>query len=331
MTHKFIVNDENNVNEYGYRVMTDGIDTNQFMRNPIVLYMHNRAWDDPSKVVGRAIALEKKNGQLIIEVEFDEEDKFAKKLSKKVEGGFIKMASFYADIQETSTDPALALAGQTFETVTKCKMVEMSIVDVGGNDNALKLSRNGKPVTLAKLETKPENHINMDIKSIALSLGMDADTKPEMVQAKVAAIKLAKDNAEARVAQLENSIKASQTQEAKTLLDKAVTLGLLPEGLKDSQMKAFETDFEGQKVVLTKLITDKEAETEQDGKHTAVKEVVLRGKRTAGNGGTAVELSFDYLQKHDPAELRRLRDEDNATYVKLAKEYEGGKRYVAKN
>lgn len=330
MTHKFIVNDENNVNEYGYRVMTDGIDTTQFMRNPIVLYMHNRAWDDPSKVVGRAIALEKKNGQLIIDVEFDEQDEFAKKLAKKVEGGYIKMASFYADIQETSTDPAVALSGQTFETVTKCKMVEMSIVDVGGNDNALKLSRDGKPVTLAKLQTKPENHNNMDIKSIALSLGMDADTKPETVLQKVAAIKLAKENAEARVKELEGSMKASQTAEAETLLTKAVTLGLIPEGLKGSQMKAFESDFDGQKVILSKLIADKEAETAQDGKHTVVKEVILGGKKTAGNGGAAVELSFDYLQKHDPAELRRLRDEDNDTYVKLCKEYAGGKRYVAK-
>lgn len=330
MTHKFIVNDENKVNEYGYRVMTDGIDTTQFMRNPIVLYMHNRAHDDPRKVVGKGIGLEKKNGQLIVEVEFDEKEKHAKRVADKVVGGYIKMASFYADVRETSTDPADALPGQIYETVTKCKMVEMSIVDVGGNDNALKLSRDGNPVKLAKLQTKPENHNNMDIKSIALSLGMDADTKPETVLQKVAAIKLAKETAEARVKELENTMKASQAAEAETLLSKAVTLGLIPEGLKQSQMKAFEADFEGQKVILAKLISDKEAETAQDGKHTAVKEVILGGKKTAGGIGGAVELSFDYLQKHDPAELRRLRDEDNATYVKLAKEYADGKRYTAK-
>lgn len=328
MTHKFIVNDENNVNEYGYRVMTDGIDTTQFMRNPIVLYMHNRAYDDPAKVVGRAINLEKKAGQLLVEVEFDEGEDFAKKVAGKVERGFIKMASFYADIKETSTDLADVLPGQMFETVTKSKMIEMSIVDVGGNDNAVKLSRDGKPVTLAKLETKPENHNNMDIKAIALSLGMDADTKPEIVQQKVAALKLAKDTAEARVKELETSMKASQTAEAETLLAKAVTLGLIPEGLKASQMGAFNADFDGQKVVLSKLIADKEAETSQDGKTTALKEVILNGKRTAVGTAGVLELSFDYLQKNDPAELRRLRDEDNETYVKLAKEYEGGKRYT---
>lgn len=324
MKHKFVVNDENNVNEYGYRVMTDGIDTAQFMRNPVVLYMHNRAHDDVSKVIGRAVALEKKDGQLIAEVELDEADEFAKKIAGKVERGFIKMASFYADVKETSTDSADVLPGQIFETVTKSKMVEMSIVDIGGNDNALKLSRNGQSVQLNKLETK----IDMDTKTIALSLGMDANTNADSILSGVRELKLAKEKAETRVQELEANITKTQKAEAETLVDKAVKLGLIPEGLKESQVKAFENDFDGQKVTLAKLIEEKEADAKTDEKHGTVREVVLGGKGSKSKGG--VELSFDYLQKNDVEELRRVRDEEPQKYAQLAKDYANGKRYNEK-
>lgn len=80
MTHTFIVNTEN-VNEYGYRVLTDGIDYNQYMRNPVVLFMHDRynSQDRGSEVIGRVVKMYKKDAQLVAEIEFDEKDAFAKK------------------------------------------------------------------------------------------------------------------------------------------------------------------------------------------------------------------------------------------------------------
>ena len=87
---------------------------------------------------------------------FDVEQEFAKDLAGKVERGFINMCSLHADVKETSTDEELLLPGQTLETVTKCKLIEISIVDVGGNDNALKLSRDGKEVQLNKIKEKPK-------------------------------------------------------------------------------------------------------------------------------------------------------------------------------
>ena len=111
------------------------------MKNPVVLYMHNRGFGTPtgSEIIGRTVSLKKEAGKLIAEVEFDEQDDFAKNIATKVEGGFIKMSSLGADIIETSSDPKLAMPGQTLETVTKCKMIELSIVDIGGNDEALRI------------------------------------------------------------------------------------------------------------------------------------------------------------------------------------------------
>ena len=110
-------------------------------------------------------------------------------------------------------------------------------------------------------------------------------------------------------------------------VDKAVQLGLIPEALKESQLKQFEADFDGQKAVLSKLVADKEAENTQQGKANIVREVVLGAG--AKPTGTADE-SFDYLQKKNPARLRAIRDKEPEEYARLAKEYANGVRYTEK-
>ncbi len=316
MKHKFIINDENLVNEYGYRVMTDGIDTKQFMRNPVVLYMHQRGTQG-SEVIGRVIKLEKKNGQLIADVEFDAEDEFSKKIAGKVERGFIKMSSIGANIIATSSDKKDVLKGQIFETVTKSKLYELSIVDIGANDNALKLNRNNKQIKLNRIKSE-----NMNIKTIALALGLSEDTNETLVLKKVQEMKLAKDKAEQRVAALEKKLKDTETAEATTLVDKAIELGLIPEVLKASQLNAFVTDFDNQKVTLSKLIADKEKENDLNGKTETIKTITLNK-----SGKKGIVLSFDYLQKKDPEKLREIRTNQPDEYARLAKDYAKGVRH----
>ncbi|WP_281683421.1 hypothetical protein [Zunongwangia profunda] len=327
MKHTFIVSDENNVNEYGFRVMTDGIDTVQFMRNPVVYYIHDRGLSSPKghEVIGRVTNLSKKDGQLIAEVEFDVEDKFAKRIEGKVARGFIRMASINADVIETSTDPEHTLPNQIFETVLTSKLIEISIVDIGGNDNALKLSKDGKRIKLKRLKSKPEIHSDMDMKSIALALDMGADSKPESVLQKVKELQLAKQQADDKANKLEEKLNEANKQEAETLTDKAVALGLISDGLKESQLKAFESDHEGQKAVLSRLIQEKEGSAQQQDRSKTVREVVLSGK---GSGKSPnIELNYDYLQKNDPTELRRIRDEEPKKYAELAKGYAAGIRH----
>ena len=326
MKHQFIINTEN-VNSYGYRILTDGIDYAQYMRNPIVLFMHERDGygNKGSEVIGRCTRLYKEGTTLIAEVEFDEQDEFAKKIAGKVERGYIRMASMYAEIKEVSTQPQHILEGQIYETVTACKLVEISIVDIGGNDNALKLSKDGKPFQLKKIVTNTSN--NMDIKVIALALGMGENTKEEAVLSALHSLKTDKEKAEAEVMALKKTISETRTAEATVLVDKAVSLGLIPEVLKESQLKQFEADFDGQKAVLSKLIADKETEKTQQSQSKAVREVVLG----AGTKPTNIaNESFDYLQKHNPAKLRLIRDKEPEEYARLAKEYANGVRYTEK-
>lgn len=326
MIHDFVVNTEN-VNEYKYRILTDGIDTTQYMRNPVVLYYHNlRDFENAGReVIGRCVKLFKKDKNLIASIEFDDADEYAKLISGKVERGFLRMASMYADVIETSADPELVLPGQAYETVTKCKLIELSIVPVGGNDDALKLSNKNSKVTLNKLNLK-NNEKMSKLVTIALALGIAAETSEDVIVAEVQKLKLAKNASDEKVIKLEKQITEIRLGEATTLVEKAISLSLIPEALKETQIKAFDNDFDTQKATLSKLIAEAEAKGNQNQTHQIVKEVILNGGGKGTGTGTPEE-TFDYLQKHNVVELARIRDNEPEKYAQLAKDYEKGVRY----
>lgn len=327
MTHDFVINTEN-VNEYKYRILTDGIDYTQYLRNPVVLYLHERDSfkNKGGEVIGRCIKLFVEDKKLIATIEFDEKDEFSKRIADKVAGGFIRMASMYADVIAASSEPELIKEGQLYETVTKCKLVEISIVPIGGNDDALKLSKKGGEVKLNKLNVKKEDM--SELKTIALALGKPADTSESDLLGTIAQVKLDASNSKAKVEELEAEIKTIRLSGATVLVDKAVALGLIPATLKDSQVKAFEGDYDGQTAILTKLIGEKETANGQGGDQSKLKEVILAGKTTTTI--TDTEESFDYLQKHNTVKLAKIRDEQPEQYAKLAKEYAAGVRHTNK-
>ena len=318
MTYDFIINTEN-VNEYGYRILTDGIDYEQYMRNPVVLFMHEREYQKSGKekgsaVIGRCIKLYKKGTDLVASIEFDEADEFAQKIAGKVARGFIRMASMYGDVKESSMDAELLLPGQTYETVTKSKLVEISIVEIGGNDDALKLSKS--KVDNLKLK-KITNTVDMNFKTIALALNIPADSTEDVILKEVQELRLAKTNAE-------KQLKGIQDQEATQLVDKAIALGLIPEALKTVQLSAFTGDFDGQKAVLSKLISEKETEEGQQEVNQKIKEVVLNGKP---NQASNTQETFDYLQKFDPIKLAKIQQETPEVYKSLVADYAKGVRH----
>ncbi|ADX66841.1 HK97 family phage prohead protease [Weeksella virosa] len=326
MTHQFIVSTEN-VNEYGYRILTAGIDVSQYERNPVVLYGHVRAFDDPKRVIGRCVKLWKEDGKLLAEIEFDEADEFAKEIAGKVERGYIRMASLHADVVETSLDSSLTLPNQIMETVTKCKLIEISIVDVGGNNDALKLSRNGSTVELRKLKSEYKN-VDMSLKTIALSLALSANADENAVLDGIENLKKKAQEADKRAETAEQELEAQRVSEAETIVTEAVELGLLPEVSKPAILLAFKNDHNGQKESFAKLIADKKAELKQEAGQGTVAEIVLGAKGTKPNNHADAKECFDYLQKHDPIELKRINAEEPERYVKLAKAYGQGKRYV---
>lgn len=147
---KDVIISTSGLNCYGGRVLTSGIDLTQFLKNPILLWMHRRSFDRDAMPIGRIENLRTDGDRLIGTPVFDQNDDFAKKVENKWENGFLRMASAGIEIIETSDAPEHLLPGQTRRTITRCRLEEVSIVDIGGNDEALQLyDRSGKVLRLA--------------------------------------------------------------------------------------------------------------------------------------------------------------------------------------
>ena len=147
---KEVIISTSGLNCYGGRVLTSGIDLTQFQKNPLLLWMHRRSFDRDAMPIGRIYNLRTDGDRLIGTPVFDQNDEFAKKIESKWENGFLRMASAGIEIIETSDAPEHLLQGQTRRTITRCRLEEVSIVDMGGNDEALQLyDRSGKVLKLA--------------------------------------------------------------------------------------------------------------------------------------------------------------------------------------
>ena len=124
--HTFLISDETE-NSHGFSILTEGIDTSRFDKNPVMLYMHQRA-----VVIGRWENLVIKDGKLFADAVFDLENEFSKEIAGKVERGFLKGTSMGINFDPTDMDT-------TSNQLQKCLLYEISIVDIGSNSNALKL------------------------------------------------------------------------------------------------------------------------------------------------------------------------------------------------
>lgn len=138
MAKDFIIS-TNGLNSYGTRVLTSGIDTTQFQKNPVLLYMHKRGFDGKSTPIGRVENIRVENDELRGTPVFDMKDPFAAEIGRKWEENFIRMCSAGLEPVEWSEAVEHLLPGQTRATVTRSKLVEVSIADIGSNDGALQL------------------------------------------------------------------------------------------------------------------------------------------------------------------------------------------------
>ena len=183
---QFIVSDES-INSYGFRVLTDGIDTSRFLKNPIGLFNHSDEWMDDNYAgpIAKWSDLKLEGTQLLATAEFAVDDPKGKIIANKVDKGFLNAASIGFRVIETSEDPELMLPGQKYPTVTKCQLVEISIVDVPSNENACCLyDDNDKRIELKDssdlLKLKgftpkapaPQENLNLNMKKVILAANL---------------------------------------------------------------------------------------------------------------------------------------------------------------
>lgn len=153
----FVLSDES-VNSHGNVVLTEGIDTTAFERNPVMLYMHNRN----GNVIGRWENIRKEDKRLLGDAVFDDSTELAATVKKQVEKGFLRSVSIGIEVI-TIED----LNG--VQTIVKSRLIEVSIVDIPSNKNAVKLCRRsgGYAYNLKELEN---DNTPEDLKAALIAL-----------------------------------------------------------------------------------------------------------------------------------------------------------------
>lgn len=215
------------LNSYGYRVLTEGVDITQYERNPILLYMHNRG-----KAIGLIKDIKRENGEITGEPVFDEATELSCQCKKQWDFGSLRMVSIGFEVIETSEASEHLVPGQRYATVTKSRLIEVSLVDIGANNDAIRLHKNGQLITLGDggecplplLNHKPNNNPQMDIKTLALQLGLPETADEAAVNAKLAELRGSKEESDKMRAENEQ-LKLAQIT---TAIDAAVAAKKIP-------------------------------------------------------------------------------------------------------
>lgn len=153
---RFIFNDERVKNSYGFYILTSGIDTRRFSQNPVCLADH---WNWTGSVLGVWEDMQTANGTLSGAPKFD--TKSYEELVRQVESGTLKGCSM-----GILFDEADFIKNEKGDLIlTKCELMEVSIVAVPSNANSIALyHQNGNRMSEG------------EIKTLCLSLGSPQET-----------------------------------------------------------------------------------------------------------------------------------------------------------
>ncbi len=327
MPFTFILSDEN-VNDYGYRVLTSGIDTTDFEKNPVMLFNHHRtveSWDGVENntmlPIGKWVNIRKDGGKLLADAEFDEDDEFALKIMKKVEKGILNTASIYFKIVERSEDPVFMLPGQSRETVTKSRIKEGSITDIPGNPNCHRLSYGNHSLALngdgdesaldsiLPLIKQPITKSDMDKKLVCTTLGLGEDAADVAVYGKLTELKNNADRLTAENASLTAKVASLEKEQGegkvKKLVGDAVDAGKLTAGQAPQWEELATANYDGTKAVLDGMLA-----------YTNPNQMI---RKSGGGAGGAAQLSDaeEYKKLDKEGKLAALQATDDARFQQL--------------
>ena len=108
------------LNCYGTWLVTAGGDISQFLRNPILLYMHRRG-----TVIGLVEDIKVEGDEITGVLKFDEATDLSRQTKQQYECGSLRMVSVGIDIIELSDAPELLKPGQTMRINTSDYSTEL--------------------------------------------------------------------------------------------------------------------------------------------------------------------------------------------------------------
>ena len=291
------------LNSYGSRVLTAGVDTEQYQRNPVLLYNHQRG-----EVIGIVKDIRVENNEITGELVFDEATELSVRCKKQFEFGSLRMVSMGISILELSDAKEHLVEGQTRPTVTKSKLFEVSLVDVGANDDAIVLYKDEERITLGKdgecalplLNNQPIQK-TMEQKQMALLLGLPETADEAAIRAAIGDLNAAK--AENAILKAANETLA--LAQVTSLVDKAIAERRITADKKDQFLNL------GKKIGAEELQQTFSAMAPQ----MKLSEVVGH----QGGAPTAETVTFKKLSEVPADKLEELRENSPEEYKKLYK------------
>lgn len=263
----------------------------------MLLYMHQRG-----DVIGLVKNIEVSEKEVTGELAFDEATELSRQAKAQFEFGSLRMVSVGIDIVELSAEKELLVPGQTVPTVTKSRLWEVSLVDIGANDDALVLRYKGAAVTLAEGGVNPlpciienPNCDDMEemIKRLALLLGLPETATAGEVEAKIEELAALPGQLEAAQKEVESLRKT----EIESAVDAAIAGRRLPAARREDYISL---GLKAGKPMLDIALS---------GLSPAVKPTDFID--TAAAGG------YKKLSDVPAGQLEALRENDPATYKRL--------------
>jgi Mu-like prophage I protein len=314
----------NKVNRYGYRVDTTGMDIDQYQKNPILLFMHGRAFADNTNAVpaiGHIQELQLEANGNITGVPFlSDNDEFAMQIFDKIEEGTYRMLSAGFTPTELSADLSIAQEGQLYETVTKSRLNEVSVVDIGGDDNALALYHEGTILRLdgsndtAKLIPSLQLNTNNNMKEVLIPMlllvGLPQDGTQAQLMDKLASLKSIAEGTATQLAAKDETITqlhekigvlelAAINASNATMVDEAVALGKITIAQKEFYLKLAQSDAENVKQLLASMPeTPRVKDLIAGGSATPNEAVLQLDYSTAHRTGKLAEIMANYPERY---------------------------------
>jgi HK97 family phage prohead protease len=312
---EFILSTED-TNRYGYKILTKGI---QVPEKLPLLFNH-----DPNQVLGEWVKIRKKDGNLVAEASFDEDDDDAIKVKNKINKMYIGGASVGFNILELDEDGKIPI-------VKKAELVEASITPIPANKRAIKLFHKNEEIgekdlyilmnkisknnsikmeitKLSKILDCPEDKIEDKVKELSSkieTLESNVLKKQELINSKE---KEHKVEIEKLNKEIENFKEKELTNQINTLVDNAIKEGKILETQKEEYLSLAKADMDS-----VKKIFDKSQKLNNEKITDEINNEDL-------NKDTNLSWTFEEWTKKDPEGLRDMKYNDYDRFEKLMNE-----------
>jgi HK97 family phage prohead protease len=284
---EFIVCD-NTLNRKGWRLLVEGVDMEGFKKNPVCIVQHD-TWTIP---VGKWKNLRVEGEQLLGTVEFDRNDDEAVRLYWKYSDGYMNAVSIHIIPIEESELQEHLVSGQRYATITKSELLEISLVTIPGQKNAIKLSTpEGEDYKLNIINSKKEKEME------------------------------GKENQE-EINELKKQLEEQKKLNAKNLVSMHKERGVIEDGETEHFEKLALSDYETVEKILTARSPKKEKEEKSDEESKKLSEQVRKfAQQEDSKKGEREQWTYLDWYRKDMQGLFAMQKNEPEKYKKLEESF----------